>query len=143
VTWMTGPLPTGRVRLRFVSPTAFSKTSRERRNRATTLFPRADLAFESLLRIWNKNVTQRIDDGLRRALLEVVQEEAHELRTVPPVRFDRHRLKGFVGFCEYSCGQNPSDDARRLISLMADFAYFSGVGLKRTMGMGQVIGEIL
>jgi len=51
------------------------------------------------------------------------------------------RLKGFVGDCEYSCGPRAADQSRRLLHLLSEFSFFAGVGLERTMGMGQVVGE--
>lgn len=135
--WMTSAsLPRGRVSLTFLSPTSFSKGQH-----STTLLPVAPLVFRSLVTTWNKNVTPRIDDETSAALLDAVQEESHDLHTVPPLRFASHQLKGFVGVCEYSCGSKASDASRRLLHLLADFAFFAAVGLKRTMGMGQVVGE--
>jgi CRISPR-associated endoribonuclease Cas6 len=55
-----------------------------------------------------------------------------------PVRFSTHRLRGFVGECTYTANAN-DERARRVLHLLADFAFFAGVGMKRTMGMGQVI----
>lgn len=134
--WMAGPPPCGRVRLRFLSPTTFAKG-----RGSTTLFPVASLVFRSLLKTWNENVTPVIGVQAVAELLQAVQEESHDLHTVPPLRFQSHQLKGFVGVCEYSCGAKSSEESRRLLHLLADFAFFAGVGLKRTMGMGQVIGE--
>jgi CRISPR-associated endoribonuclease Cas6 len=134
--WLTGPPPAGRVRLRFVSPTAFAKS-----NHSTTLLPVAALVFRSLLKTWNENVTRTVAEPLVTELLNIVQEEAHDLTTTPPRRFRGHQIKGFVGTCEYSCGTKAPEELRRLLHVLADFAFYAGVGLKRTMGMGQVIGE--
>jgi CRISPR-associated endoribonuclease Cas6 len=133
---MAGPQRRGRVRLSFLSPTAFS-----RGRSSTTLLPIGQLVFRSLIKTWNENTVPTIDDALEAELLGVIQEEAHEIHSVSPLRFQDHKLKGFVGSCEYSCGRKSSEDARRLLHLLSDFAFFAGVGLKRTMGMGQVIGE--
>lgn len=134
--WMDGVAPRGRVSLRFLSPTAFSKG-----RSSTTLLPVAALVFRSLLKTWNENVTPAVTEEAAAELLAAVQEESHTLHTVPPLRFQSHQLKGFLGECEYSCGAKASDPSKRLLHLLSDFAFYAGVGLKRTMGMGQVIGE--
>ena len=46
--------------------------------------------------------------------------------------------KWFVGSCEYSVGRRGSADHRRFLRLLAEFAFYAGVGLRTTMGMGQV-----
>ncbi|MBI3490961.1 MAG: CRISPR system precrRNA processing endoribonuclease RAMP protein Cas6 [Acidobacteria bacterium] len=50
-------------------------------------------------------------------------------------------MRGFIGTCEYSVGPRAPEDVSRALHLLADFAFFCGVGLKTTMGMGQVLGE--
>lgn len=131
--WMQGPTPRGRVRLKFLSPTAFAKG-----RASTTLLPVSDLVFRSLAKTWNENAGMNIDGDAVADLLTSVQEEAVDVRTTPPLSFQTHRLKGFVGECEYSCGSKASERSKRLLHLLADFSFYSGVGLKRTMGMGQV-----
>jgi CRISPR-associated endoribonuclease Cas6 len=132
--WMQGPAPAGRVRLHFLTPTAFA-----RGRSSTTLLPWPELVFKSLIGTWNANASAQIDEAAAAELLTHVQDESHVIRTVPPLRFKSHRLKGFVGQSEYSCGREAPERARRLLHLLAAFAFFAGVGLKRTMGMGQVV----
>ena len=126
--------PPSRVSLTFLSATTFA-----RGRGTTTLFPTAPLVFRSLIKSWDENARAEIDPNLASELLECVQEESHSIRSVPPLSFQSHRLKGFVGECEYSCGRHGSERAKRLLHLLARLAFYSGVGLKRTMGMGQVI----
>lgn len=130
--WMAGAKPQGRVSLRFISPTAFGRD-----RKSVHLFPTGELVFKSLIEIWNGHARPAIDDDLANALLDSVREERHEIWTVPPVSFGKYRVKGFMGTCEYSA--EPA--ASRLLHLLGDFAFYSGVGLKRGMGMGQVLGE--
>jgi len=137
--WMAGSEPAGRVKLHFLSPTGFARG----REGSTTVLPIGHLVFRSLLKTWNENVTPPVPDRIAAELLAIVQEEAHRLHTPPPVQFERSRLNGFAGECEYSCGPRASAESRRLLHLLTDFAFFAGVGLKRTMGMGQVVGEHL
>lgn len=126
---------TGRVRLRFLSPTAFSGTN------GNALFPLGGLVFRSLIERWNLYADIPIAGDIQQELRAIVREEAHDVRTAPPLAFGKFTVKGFVGTCEYSLGPRPSDAARRALHLLADCSFYAGVGLKTTMGMGQVICE--
>lgn len=137
--------PNGRVRLRFLSPTAFAGGTRHDpdRQNITQLLPTGSLVFESLIRHWLAQwpgLEGHVDPVSVAApdLLRLVREEAYELKTVPPVEY---RRKGFIGTCEYSVGPRAPADVRRAVHVLADFAFFAGVGLKTTMGMGQVVCE--
>lgn len=132
---MTGPNPSGHVLFRFLTPTAFAGTE------ATVLFPLPHLVFTNLLRRWNAHSGHALEMRVQELLLRLVREEAHEIRSTPPQQFGRYFVRGFIGTCEYSVGPRAPDDVSRALRLLADFAFFSGVGLKTTMGMGQVLGE--
>ena len=131
--WRQGDVP-GRVRLLFLSPTAFAGRD------ASTLFPLPALVFGSLVRRWNQHAPEPFAPSVRDSLLGTIREEAHELHTFP-IEFGTHRLKGFVGVCEYSAHQGAPAEVSRVVQTLADFAFYSGVGLTTTMGMGQVICE--
>lgn len=124
-----------RVRLRFLTPTAFSGDA------SPTLFPHAKLVFTSLMKSWNTHSGCPVPPEIERELIGAVREEAHAVRTAGPVSFGRFFLNGFVGDCEYSLGAKASVEAQRTLHVLTRYAFFSGVGLKTTMGMGQVIGE--
>jgi CRISPR-associated endoribonuclease Cas6 len=140
----------GRVRLRFLSPTAFDRDlkmpdgTRERRN---ALFPSATLVFDPLVDAWNAAAASPEHDAggltvpheVRRDLSRLTREEEYALETVPPVRFGRFAEKGFVGECEYSVGRRASPQVVRTLHALALFAFFTGIGMRTTMGMGQVI----
>lgn len=125
----------GRVRLLFLSPTAFA--GRDTR----TLLPLPSLVFGSLVHRWSQHAPEPFAPAVRDTLLGAIREESYDLCTAPPVDLGTHRLKGFVGTCEYSVGPNATAEIKRAIHALADFAFYSGVGLKTTMGMGQVICE--
>ncbi len=131
----TAGSPPVRVRLRFLTPTAFSGDA------APTLFPVARLVFTSLARSWNAHSGRPLPAAVEQDLLSRVHEQAHAVATPPPTVLGRYFVNGFVGDCEYGLGGNASIEARRALNLLTRYAFFCGVGLKRTMGMGQVIGE--
>ena len=121
--------------LTFHTPTAFSSNARN----VTSLFPTPELVFRSLGRRWNVYAgscgtiaAERLDELC--AALRVM----HYSLTTRSVRLAPHMTtKGFVGTCEYSVGRT-TPEQRRLLRLLAGFAFFAGVGLRTTMGMGQV-----
>ena len=137
--WMSGDHLPGRVRLRFVSPTAFEA----RKKTGNTLFPLPDQVSRSLWEKWNEHAPHRLTDGVLKELGHLTRVEAHHLRT-EAVKFKGSNgkdftEKGFVGWCEFSVGRDGSPDAHRALHLLADFAFYAGVGLKTTMGMGQAV----
>lgn len=143
--------PGGRVRLRFLSPTAFkhdltgSDGARERRN---TLFPIPRLVFDSLARAWNSALQWSdpetaaafaIPDAHKQELLRLVREEEYTLQSQPPIAFNRFSEKGFVGECVYSAGRHAPPEVTHALHLLARFSFYSGVGIRTQMGMGQTI----
>jgi len=122
-----------RIKMQFSSPTTFSLGDRQ-----FSLFPEPHLVWGSLLRSWNRyapisNKVKR--EGFRTLLLNSVRVTKCSLRT-KTLFFSNYTQKGFVGSCSYSF-KAPDDDTALLTSLAA-FAYYAGVGYKTTMGMGQV-----
>ena len=122
--------------LAFHTPTAFSSNVRN----VTRLFPEPGLVFRSLGKRWNAHAGRRFafDDGLLEELCEGIRVERYALETREARLGARTSTKGFVGSCEYSVGRRGSADRRRFLRLLAEFAFYAGVGLRTTMGMGQV-----
>lgn len=121
--------------LEFHTPTAFSSNVRN----VTRLFPEPALVFRSLGKRWNLHAGERFafDDGLLEELCEGIRVERYALETREARLGLRKSAKGFVGSCEYSVGRGGSTDRRRFLRLLAEFAFYAGVGLRTTMGMGQ------
>jgi len=46
------------------------------------------------------------------------------------------RFTGFVGKCTFRLKGHPSSDIIKALNTLADFAFYSGTGMKTTMGMG-------
>ncbi len=122
--------PEREIHLRFLSPTSF----RQRGNRQF-IFPVPELVFGSLLRKWNEfsPLKLRIDGDT----LDAVMVSSYDLSTRTE-RFSDAPIKGFVGRVSYSLTRL-SHQNRKIISALANFARFGGVGYKTTMGMGQTI----
>lgn len=124
-----------RVTVHFLTPTAFGGEV------VNTLFPLPALVFRSILGKWNAHAGLPIDSALAEDLLQRVQVEAHHLATRPPVRLRDTVEKGFIGWCEYSAGRDAAAAVVRAMHLLARAAFYTGVGARTTMGMGQVVCE--
>jgi len=120
----------GRLVLRFHTPTAF------RSGRSNFLFPLPRLVWLSLNKSWSMVAPVDLGKDLHLWAEREIRVSKYELRT-RILHFDRYRQVGFTGFCEYHL--IPSDQERlRIYRLLADFSRYSGLGMKTTMGMGQV-----
>jgi CRISPR-associated endoribonuclease Cas6 len=147
--------------LRFLTPTAFSfdhggrslqnmpgefpdqypvERHQDRRN---TLFPIARLVFTSLAEKWTKNAPEefKIKPETQQIFVDLVREEAHAVQTVHPLDYNKFQVKGFVGYCSYSIGRKAPAELRHMLHALASFAFYGGVGLKTTSGMGLTICE--
>ena len=122
--------------LEFHTPTAFSSNLRN----VATLFPEPALVFRSLGKRWNAHAGERfvIDEGLLDELCELLRVERYALETRDVRLGSRLESRGCVGSCEYSVGHRAPREHRQLLRLLGEFAFFAGVGLRTTMGMGQV-----
>lgn len=130
--------PEPELTLQFVSPTAFSFGQKEWGKKIVVL-PQPELVFGSLLRVWNGYAPPplRLEEAGLRAYLEehVVIREIRGLQT-RMLRLRGLPQVGFVGTITYGLmGEN--EVARLALNLLADFAFYAGVGMKTTMGMGQ------
>lgn len=126
------------ITLQFVSPTAFSFGQKEWGKKIVVL-PQPELVFGSLLRVWNSYAPPPL--RLEEAGLRAYLEEQVVIRRIGGLRTRMLRLRGlpqvgFVGTATYGLmGEN--EVARLALNLLADFAFYAGVGMKTTMGMGQ------
>lgn len=136
--------PEDEITLEFASPTAFGFGQKAWGKKAVVL-PDPGLVFGSLIRSWNSlaPLPLQVDkDALAVYLDEHVVVKRIERLETRILEFKRAPQVGFVGRISYGlmaedadCGQ--SDYARRALNALADFAFYAGVGMKTTMGMGQ------
>jgi len=126
--WREEKRPPGRIALRFDSPTAF------RSGNTLIPFPLPGLVFSRLAARWNRWSGRPLDRELMERLCGSVRVAGHRLRT-ERLRFDRYWMTGFTGWCAFDAGRDL--ELRRLAHLLADYVFYSGVGYKTPMGMGQ------
>lgn len=130
--------PEREITLEFASPTAFGFGQRAWGKKVIVL-PDPAPVFESLIRSWNSLAPPplQLDKEALTAYLgeDVVIKRIGWLETRMQ-EFKHAPQVGFVGQVTY--GLMGSDDySRRALNALADFAFYAGVGMKTTMGMGQ------
>ena len=121
--------PPTTVTLQFITPTTF------RVGRFEQPFPLPHWVFGSLLSCWNAFAPHSLED-LREALDEcvVLSNFSGETRRV---ELGGHRTVGFLGKYTYRVVR-PVPELCRLLGLLAEFAFYAGVGWQTTHGLGQV-----
>lgn len=121
----------------LASPTAWSLGGD--RGRRVEVLPTPALFFGSLLASWNAWFGERlgrIDPGLRDYVAEAIVVSRMNLAT-RMYRYQDHLQVGTVGRITYRLLDSPRAPEARILDALADLAFFSGVGYRTTMGMGQ------
>ena len=114
------------ISLEFQSPTAFKQGKK-----TIQPFPLSELVFGSLLRRWNAFAPE----DLHFPQIEWQgRVSAFDLKT-QVLRLEGGPQIGSVGWVRY---RFPDAEQARIASILAQYAFFAGVGYKTTMGMGQV-----
>lgn len=126
--WMRPGAP---ITLQFYTPTTF------RRGRQTCPLPDPGLVFQSLLAKWNAFSPRPISNGMKNYIDSEVSVGRYSLETnLLDLGRDR-RLMGFSGACDFTASDT-QDERFRHLRMLAEFAFYAGVGHKATMGMGMV-----
>jgi CRISPR-associated endoribonuclease Cas6 len=130
--------PDPEIALDFTSPTAFG-FGQKGWGKKVVVLPEPDLVFGSLARSWN-NLAPPSLQVERNALMayteeHIVVKHLRGLRT-RMLRFRRSPQVGFVGQVTYGL-MGDNEAARCQLNALADFAFYTGVGMKTAMGMGQ------
>lgn len=127
-----------RLGLRLATPTAFSLGG----ERVST-FPSPDLVFMNLVRAWEGlGEDHGISGPLREYVSAQVLAGAYRLHTEPFLIQNQTQL-GAVGEVEYVRLDGTDHPLGRALNLLAQFAFFAGLGRKTAMGMGMVRPEEL
>ncbi|TEU17157.1 MAG: CRISPR system precrRNA processing endoribonuclease RAMP protein Cas6 [Anaerolineales bacterium] len=131
--------PKREIELEFTSPTAFGFGQQEWGKKIVVL-PEPTLVFGNLAKSWNDLAPPplQVDRNALRAYVEqhVVVKRMENVST-QMLRFSRWPQVGFVGRIAYGL-MGDNDPARCQLDALADYAFYGGVGIKTTMGMGQV-----
>jgi CRISPR-associated endoribonuclease Cas6 len=113
------------IELQFISPTSFKQ------NQNIQPFPLPELVFNSLLRRWNQFAPSELQfpEIQWQGLVSAFDIKTHALKMEASAEI------GTVGRVKY---RFPDPKQGRIATILANFAVFSGVGRKTSMGMGQV-----
>lgn len=124
--------PPRRLQMRFFSPTTF------RSGRHNLPLPLPKLVFWALAEKWNRYAPVHLGEGVVGLIEEIVGLARCQIQT-HVLDFVRYRQVGFVGECDFRIAPQKEEEEvwARVVHLLADFAFFAGVGYKTTMGMGQ------
>ncbi|GFP27363.1 CRISPR-associated endoribonuclease Cas6 [Candidatus Hakubella thermalkaliphila] len=118
------------ITLCFQTPTTF------RQGKINYVLPDPNLVFGSLLRKWNAYAPKKIPQEIKNFIFERVGVSQYRLSSRLYDLGD-HSLIGFQGKCKYTV-LGDQNEMTRYLNILADFAFFAGLGQKTTMGMGQV-----
>lgn len=120
--------------MEFLTPTAF------RQQTESYLFPEPQMLFRSLLERWNHFAPTPLDEGLLDWVRQYLWPARYKLET-SSISWSKGHQIGFVGQVRYVLRRatNVPGEVRQSLSALLALAYFSGVGIKTTMGMGEVI----
>ncbi|MGQ9632205.1 MAG: CRISPR-associated endoribonuclease Cas6 [bacterium] len=123
--------------MKFFTPTAFRRTTGEVRQNVP--FPLPDLLFGSLLDRWNRFSHLKFDaDSLKNAFSKNIAISQYHLKSQIVETRKAIRDIGFVGSCQYAILGEVDDNAVKRINALANFAFYSGAGIRVALGMGQV-----
>ncbi len=111
----------------FCTPTAFRQSNYD------CALPTRDLVFNSLINRWN----QYSGIELPKTLVESIFPSFFNIRT-EMVADSRSKFIGCVGVMNFRLLGDVEPLAIKQINALADFALYSGVGRKTTMGMGML-----
>lgn len=124
------PTTEQRWKIEFLTPTSF------RSKGSHSPFPATPLVFGSLARRWSRFSPLPLPSGLMAALEDQIGIAEYRIGLYR-LTFGGFFEPGFTGSCTYSARRNAAPEVLKWAGALARFAYFSGVGAKTTMGMGQ------
>lgn len=121
-----------RIRLQFETPTTFSRGDHE------LPLPVPQEVFGGLSQKWEQFAESPSPESIAEQFRTHVWLARHDIHT-RKVHFTKtRRYVGFQGECEFWVDPAADDTLVRVANLLADFAFYAGVGTKTEAGMGQV-----
>ncbi|MGQ9609685.1 MAG: CRISPR-associated endoribonuclease Cas6 [bacterium] len=120
--------------LRFISPTSFKA------GRGNLPFPLPYSIYQGLLRKWNQFAPAdlKMDEDILQIVANQVFPSCHSIHTTL-VEQRNAKLIGFVGNCTFEILGDLSEEKLHQLTVLTGYAYYAGVGMKTTQGMGQTL----
>lgn len=100
-------------------------------------FPLPELFYKSLHKRWNSFSDIKFDDSFLNLLKDKINTNYFDIYT-DKLNSTTINLIGCKGKVSYKIQNKATTDFIHYINTLSDFAYFSGVGIKTSLGMGQV-----
>jgi len=114
----------------FMTPTSFSK------NDFDYPLPEPSIVYKSLFNKWNAFSSFPISDVALKKLINHITVSRFDIRT-QSLLFHKYKKIGFIGDVTFFTNLKKTDYLS-LFNMLSFFAFYSGVGKKTTMGMGQI-----
>ena len=118
-----------KINLKFMTPTIFKNGDFHIK------YPELKYVFNSLLNRYNKYNENKIDKNFILENLHWIQYEKIDTR-LKRLKMKKFFLEGFVGECTIKIATNNQQFIEDINNLI-EFAFFSGIGQKTAMGLGQ------
>lgn len=129
--------------LEFVTPTAIGQGTRADGKTRLALLPTTDAVFKSIAQRWNELAPADLHVDINTVLAAASDTLISRYRLEScTISLGKGPQKGFVGMCAYE--PPPAPEQACLLALLADAAFFLGVGVKTARGMGlcrRLVGE--
>lgn len=138
--WATTPLKENyqTINLNFRTPAAFHL--RGKPSRFFYVLPDPQLIFGELAGYWDGLTGEDCRQQVESFVSDQVVVSRYQLET-RSLRFPESPQLGFTGKVSYTILTDANATMIRHLNLLADLAFYTGIGHKTAMGMGQVISE--
>jgi CRISPR-associated endoribonuclease Cas6 len=141
--WQNGPLKEAahKIELHFASGVMFSLGSNKNGlGRFLEFYPSPEMFFGSIEARWREltNLPSPMENKkLRDYARETIVVSAYNMKTVLRHYWGKPHIGG-LGSITYELRDTANREMTGFLNLLADFAFYSGVGAKTAMGMGQI-----
>lgn len=124
--------------LTFRTPTAFSLRDQTVTHRYVHVLPDPPLVFGELAGYWDRLTGSQTQDAVRAYAAPHVVVARHSIKT-HMYQYRNGKQIGFTGRVTFKILDRDNTELIRHLNRLADLAFYTGVGSKTTMGMGQVM----
>jgi len=116
--------------IKFITPTSFAIDNK------IYPFPDNEIFFKSLIKKWNFFTNLFIDNNIRDEIIKNIKIGKFKIES-KMYTFAKYLRIGFIGEIEYKIVSR-NKILKKWFNALCLFSFYSGVGIKTTMGMGQV-----
>ncbi len=129
----------GKISLEFASGMMFSRNSNKNgMGKFQEYLPIPAMVFGSLAAMWNDHTGLMLDKkAVREYAKETVVVSAYKMET-RLFHYSRNPQIGAIGRVTYQLKDKNNQAMIQILNMLADFAFYSGIGAKTAMGLGQV-----